>query len=188
MPVEIEAKFAVQSHGAVRERLRSIGARYVGRVHENNVIFDTKDGTLFAADQGLRVRSATPDGDNAARSTLTFKGARRPGKMKMREEIEIAVEDGQRTQALLRALGFVESVVYEKKRETWQYNQCTVELDDLPELGLFVEIEGPDEAAIGRVQRTLGLADSAMIRDSYVALVIPNQSAPDGRSDRVSPG
>ena len=45
-----------------------------------------------------------------------------------------------------------------------------VELDELPVIGRFVEVEGPDEAAITAVVRRLGLTGPP-ITDHYIALV-----------------
>jgi hypothetical protein len=56
-------------------------------------------------------------------------------------------------------------------------------LDELPLLGCFVEIEGPDDKAIAAVQTDLGLADSAHIVESYAALIQARLSEL-GRADR----
>ena len=41
----------------------------------------------------------------------------------------------------------------------------------MPDLGTFVEIEGPDEATIHRVQKTLGLETCTHVSESYACLV-----------------
>ena len=46
-----------------------------------------------------------------------------------------------------------------------------VALDELPLLGAFVEIEGPDSDTIGQVQAMLGLADVPHTADSYACLI-----------------
>jgi len=171
MPLETEGKFHVDSHDCVRGRLAEVGAVRVGAVLECNRIFDRPDASLASADCGLRVRTMTaPDGTLRA-TTLTFKGPRQPGPFKRREEIETTVGAADSVCAILRSLGFVEAVSYEKRRETWRLGDCTVELDELPHLGCYVEIEGPDEAAVHRVRESLGLSGAGSIRETYVALV-----------------
>jgi adenylate cyclase class 2 len=59
----------------------------------------------------------------------------------------------------------------EKKRRLWQLGGCSVALDQLPSLGDFVEIEGPDENTITNVQQDLGLADLSHIGKSYAQLI-----------------
>ena len=48
---------------------------------------------------------------------------------------------------------------------------CTVELDELPEIGSFVEVEGPSDEDVIDVQRRLGLADAKPIGPTYAELV-----------------
>jgi len=44
-------------------------------------------------------------------------------------------------------------------------------LDELPLLGGFVEIEGPDGGKIADVQKELGLGNLRHIQDSYASLM-----------------
>lgn len=171
MNLEIEAKFRVEDHEPVRQSLRDRGATCRGRVRETNTIFDTNDRTLLSADKGLRVRSTRLDDGSEGQATLTYKGPRRITKVKTREEIEIVVEDARKARTLLARLGFVEAITFEKLRETWALEDCTVELDEVPELGTFVEIEGPDEATVARAQASIGLPETALVRESYVSMV-----------------
>ncbi|MGB9624366.1 MAG: class IV adenylate cyclase [Phycisphaerae bacterium] len=172
MPLEIEGKFRVDSHDAVRRRLAEVGAARVGAVLECNHIFDRPDGSLALADCGLRVRTMTALDGTSRTATLTFKGPRQPGPFKTREEIETTVGEAEAACAILGSLGFVEAVSYEKRRETWRLGDCEVELDELPHLGRYVEIEGPDEAAVHRARESLGLSGAGFIRETYIALVL----------------
>jgi adenylate cyclase class 2 len=47
-----------------------------------------------------------------------------------------------------------------------------VELDELPYLGSFVEVEGPDEATVLAVREQLGLSDRPIVKSSYIALLM----------------
>ena len=172
MPMEIEAKFRVASHDGVRERLRGMNAECCGVVIETNVILDRADGSLRKAGCGLRVRSTQVADGSPGVATLTFKGPRKPGPLKSREELEVTVGDGAMGERIMAACGFVTILSYEKRRESWIVGDCRVELDEPPHLGLFVEIEGPGEAAIAKVQTALGLGGEAHVRDSYVHMLI----------------
>jgi adenylate cyclase class IV len=63
-------------------------------------------------------------------------------------------------------------LVYEKVRESWLLDDCRVELDQPPGIGLFVEIEGPSESSIQEVRAKIGLSDTAPVRESYVRLLM----------------
>jgi adenylate cyclase class 2 len=102
---------------------------------------------------------------------LTYKGAGEKAEFKQRLQIEIEVKDGDSTEKLLSALAYEKVLVFEKRRRVWRLGDCEVALDELPLLGGFVEIEGPDAGKITDVQAKLGLADLPHIEDSYAALV-----------------
>jgi adenylate cyclase class 2 len=61
---------------------------------------------------------------------------------------------------------------FEKRRETWKLGGCKVELDELPYLGSFVEVEGPADQEVMTVRDRLGLSDRPIVRSSYIALLM----------------
>jgi len=172
MAVEIEAKMKVDSFDAISRRLTEVGAAKAGEAIETNVFFDTDDRSLLAADQGLRLRTtiAMPSGEK--KHTITFKGPRQHGPLKSREEKELGVVDAKDAIALLEVLRFHRVLSFEKKRQSWKLADCMVELDELPHLGLYVEIEGPKEESVMKVRETLHLTDKPIIKASYVALLM----------------
>jgi len=170
MPVEIEAKMRVDDFGPVREALTSAGAEQAGKVLEINTFFDTADRALLAKDSGLRLRvKRHPDGRQ--QFILTFKGPLRSGNLKKRDEIEIAVDNPNTAAQMLARLGFERDVSFEKRRESWQLDECHVELDEMPYLGKFVEIEGPNEPTVMRLREKLGLGDRPLEKKGYVSLL-----------------
>jgi adenylate cyclase class 2 len=172
MPVEIEAKIKVDDHSAVREKLESSGAKFVRDHLEVNVIFDTEDRSLLAVDKGLRVRSAKDAKTGEEECTITYKGPRKQSALKSREETELKVESFIAAIQLLEQLRFIQVLSFEKKRQSWELGGCKVELDQLPHLGCFVEIEGGSEKAIQKVQETLGLARQPIVKTAYVGLMM----------------
>ena len=184
MAVEIEAKMKVSDLGVVREKLKKLGATPSVVNVETNLFFDTRDRSLLTADKGLRLRvnkSATT-GEEAF--IITFKGPRHQSALKSREEVELTVDSRQNAETLLAALGYIRVLAFEKKRESWDLGGCEVELDELPHLGFYVEIEGRSDEAIRKVQRDLALADLPIIKTSYVAIML-SYLQERGDSDRV---
>ena len=192
MAVELESKISVSSHDAVREKLRAAGAVPEGRVVETNRLFDNTERALFRAGCGLRVRTAARvdalwrrAAGGEVRSTFTFKGPQKTpegpqktsegrqqtSEFKRREEIELAIENADGMTALLAGLGYTPWLEYQKRRESWTLGGCMVELDEIPQLGRFVECEGPDDAAIHAALAAIGLAGEPTIVQSYPALI-----------------
>lgn len=171
MSLEIEAKLKVESHEAVRAAIVAAGGVRLGRWIETNRIYDRPDGFLRARGRALRVRSAVDEAGRFRGATVTVKGPPLSGPLKSREEIELraaAPEDGERLAALL---GFGETLRFTKRRESWTLGECRVELDTVPFLGAFVEVEGPSAAAVEAVRSRLGLADAPHVPTSYVGLL-----------------
>ena len=166
MALEIEAKYRVEDHAPIRDRLRASGATHLSTVIETNRIFDRADGELRRQGCGLRVRSCRAVDGGADFATWTVKGPRRPSRLKVRDEHEVGVSDAAVACDALGLLGFTPILEYEKKRETWRLHECSVELDTPALIGCYVEIEGESEADIVKVQAALGLADSALVSNS----------------------
>ena len=171
MAVEIESKMAVESFEPVRARLRELAARELGDHFEVNTFFDTEDRSLLTSDEGLRLRHDRQVDGGRERHIITYKGPRQAGALKNREEIEIDVSDAAAAALLLERLGYLRTLSFEKRRQSWVLEGCRIELDEVPRLGRFVEIEGPDEPIVMRLRERLGLADRPLIRSGYISML-----------------
>lgn len=163
---EIEAKFYISDLDKMIARLQGLQARLIQeRVLETNLRFDLPDGGLRTRGQVLRLRRDTE-------SRLTFKGSgkERSGVLE-RKEIEFVVEDFDKARQFLEALGYVEVIVYEKYRTTYEFDDVLLMLDELP-YGNFLEIEGEAVEPIRSVAARLNLNWDTAIRTSYTALFL----------------
>ena len=124
---------------------------------------------LTKTDRCLRLRRQVVA--NSESFFLTYKGAKETSNFKKRQEIEIEIRDADSARKLLSALGYEQVLVVEKERRLWRFGDCEIALDQLPLLGDFVEIEGPDEIIIADVQRNLGLSEQSHIKKSYTGLI-----------------
>jgi adenylate cyclase class 2 len=193
MAREREIKLRIADLPALRRRLARLGARMVTeRVHEHNLIFDTKDFALAKREQLLRIRTESmgrPRGTtsraesrSARRVVVTFKGpistARAKGqnaRHKVREEMELQIPDAQAQAKIFAGLGLLGWFQYEKYRTTFRlprsqaWAKCLlIELDETP-IGVFVELEGPAKA-IDRAAQLLGFRKSDYILANYLVL------------------
>lgn len=172
MPVELECKIPVPDHAPIQARLRAVGATPLGVAVETNHLLDDAAQTLYQRGCGLRVRklrilTGHPAG---ASDTMTFKGPVQKSDFKRREEVELEIADADGILRLFDALGYRPWIIFEKRRESWQLGPARIELDELPALGRFVEVEAPDDPAIRAALTTLGLDAANSITKSYPAL------------------
>jgi len=176
MPQEIEMKFKVARLTATARRLRACGGKYLATVIQDDLYLDTPSRRLLRAGCGLRLRTARLLRRGARRpnlaAMLTYKGpARRRARAKIRGECQTRVADAKAIAEVLAGCGMRPMLRLQKRRASYRLGRCRVELDELPLLGSFVEIEGPSEAAIESVRRRLQLTGPA-IRSHYVRLMM----------------
>lgn len=171
MPTELEAKMKVEDFAELRHRLDESGAKRAGSAVETNIFFDTPQRTLLPADKGLRLRRSKDDQTGNEKFTITVKGPQQKGELKNRPEAEVRVEDGDDAMAVLGALGFEPTLSFQKKRESWEVDGCKVELDEIPILGRFVEIEGPDDRTVMQAREKLNLSCRPLITTGYITML-----------------
>lgn len=158
---EIECKLAVNYPAEISAQLEELGATDHGQVHERNWVFDTPDRHYRDNNKLVRLRQDS-------RGRLTYKGPVVEGNdFRHREEVEVEVGDVETMRLILSRLGLEETWFYEKKRHTWEYRECEVVLDTLPELGDFIEVEGLGDGEISAVLTDLGLEKKNHIKGSY---------------------
>jgi len=178
MAMEIEAKYRLADPESLRAVLVSVGAEHLGTVLETNRFFDWPAGHLREGDRGLRVRIAEPTTAppecrpaGAPVITVTYKGPRQAGPLKVREEHEFTADCADAVAAVLDGVGMQTRMVFQKRRDSWSLGGCTLALDEVPGLGHFLEIEGPDGAAIAEAAETIGMADAPVETGTYTSLL-----------------
>jgi adenylate cyclase class 2 len=194
MAEETEIKLKINDVRAFHRARKRMGARPIGtgtgRVHEENVIFDTPDGGLAKHGQLLRIRTETSEVRGRAKATslkqrivVTFKqppavpdsDKARHGRYKVRDEIELEVSEAANLTKIFEGLGMSGWFRYEKYRTTFRLTaskawarELLIELDETP-IGTFVELEGPAEA-IDRAATELGFSKRDYVLKSYLVL------------------
>ncbi len=158
---ETEVKFKIENSQKLKEKLIQLGAVRKGETFEENFCFDTSDRIFYHGDKLMRLRK------DAKGITLTFKGAKEfKGKIKKREEVEVKLNDFDNMKVILERLGLSVFRIYEKKRETFIYNQTEIVLDLIPFIGNHLKIEGA-EGKILETIKLLGLREEEALTYTY---------------------
>ena len=167
MPLEREVKLRFDSADLARQRILSppVGATPLrGRRLQEDCLLDTHDNQLLQRRSALRVRSEN------GKSLLTFKGPVQPSQLKVREEHETVVADGEVLLTILAELGWRVWFRYEKYREEFSAEDVVIAIDETP-IGVFVEIEGSEEH-IHRAAAALGRTPDDYVTASYRTLYL----------------
>ena len=163
MAVEREIKLPVPDAAEARRSLESRGWRAAGETaFEDNIVYDTLDGALYASGRLLRARETA--GGGVLTVKLPIEGS---GPHKTRREHEIKTSDAAALRAILEALGYVRAWRYQKRRTTFRRGAepGVVELDETP-IGSFLELEGPAEW-IDRTASELGFSAADYVVETY---------------------
>lgn len=189
MPFEVEMKFRGVDHRALRDRLAALGAEPTHVEEHEDAYLSHPARDFRQSGEALRIRRI---GD---RNRITYKGPKRPGPAKTREEIELAFEGGPEAHdqltRLLDHLGFQIVQIVRKRRETHSLSldgrHLEVGLDRVERLGDFVEVEtiardesdlDPARAAVQLLAERLGLDLESLEPRSYLGMVLSELGSP----------
>lgn len=161
--LEIEVKFHLPDPLSMADRLMALGAVAQPKVFERNLCFDDDCNRLVQAGRLLRLRK-----DNQCRLTFKSRPRQQTSDFKIVKELEVTVSDFDTMCDMLHALGYCQVRVYEKWRQTFEWEDVLLCLDTLP-FGHFLEIEGPCEA-IRNAATQLTLVWNERIIKNYLAI------------------
>jgi adenylate cyclase class 2 len=154
---EIEVKFLNIDSVLIESKLEAIGAKKIFEKLYKRRIFDYPDLRLNKKGAWIRLR------DEGEKITLTYKerigmktfdGKTNDDSM---EEIEINVNDFEKTAEMLNKIGFIEKFYQENKRIRYQLNDIEFDIDFWPQLDPYLEIEAPSWEKIDEAIKLLEL-------------------------------
>lgn len=167
-PLEREIKLPFASVDEARTAVLRLGATPLrGRRLQEDALLDTADGLLGNRQCALRVRIENGKG------RITFKGPVQASTMKLREELETVVGDGDVLLQIFGKLGLSIWFRYEKYREEFSQGDVIIAIDETP-VGVYVEIEG-SEHGIEAAAAALGRTRADYILESYRALFLKHR-------------
>jgi adenylate cyclase class 2 len=175
--LEVEVKAHVNDFHSIKSRLNEIGASYDKSEHQEDVYYNAPHKDYAETDEALRIRKIP--GKEGSKYILTYKGAKLDDKSKTRREIEVEVDDREKTAAILENIGFRPVKTIKKDRISYLLDQFIITLDKVYQVGNFVEIEkgmGEDEdyqdiiQEIYKIYKILGI-EEGFERRSYLELL-----------------
>ena len=167
MNLEVEAKFKVKELDSFESKLEELEAEFLSIVRQTDIYLGSRK--VMRKGTGMRIRKEkTVDGEV---TMITFKGPRQRGEYKSRTEIELEVDDCDKAIALLEQLTFSPNLTIDKLRKMYELDGCLVCLDKVNRLGMFIEIEGPDDKTITSVREQIGLKDHRHLNRGYAHMM-----------------
>jgi adenylate cyclase, class 2 len=189
---EVELKFPLPHSQPVVDRLAAWGALPQPAVEQCDVYFRHPVRDFAVTDEAFRVRLA------GEKNCVTYKGPVVDSQTKTRREIEVPLADGAEANRqfteILVSLGFQPVRSVHKRRApwrlVWQSRDFEIALDDVVDLGTFVEIETQAIEADRTAARDAILALATRLelsqpeRKSYLALLLERDTAAKTHPER----
>jgi adenylate cyclase class 2 len=147
---EIEVRFLEINKAGLIQKLRALKARDFGQDLLREIIFYDPKKIWLKQKKMVRLR------EFGKTKLLTFKHTQSL-KVTGTKELEIKIDDIGKAKQILENLGLVAFRVQEKKRHTFLLDKVSVDIDEHPKVPVYVEIEGPSEAALKKTAKLLGL-------------------------------
>lgn len=146
MKTEYECRILDIDVEEIRKKLESIGAKKVKERSMRRYVYDIDPNR-----KGFWIRLR----DNGEKTTLTLKETV-SDKIDGTKELEVTVDDFEKTNMILNRLGFVANACQENRRISFVYEDVEIEIDFWPKIPPYLEIEADSAEKIEKVVKLLG--------------------------------
>lgn len=153
MNTEFEVRILEIDVKKLEERLNSLKAIYKGEFNQERYVYDVKPKK---EGKWIRLRKANDD------VTLTIKDITN-NKIDGTKELEIKVDDFEKTNLILEELGYINKSYQENKRKRYILDNTEIDIDSWPLIPTYVEIEGKSEEDVINMVEKLGYTKSDMV-------------------------
>ena len=173
--IEVEVKARVEDPKQVERTIIAMGATPIGIENQADTYYNAPFHDFGKTDEALRVRVQDD------RYFLTYKGPKMDSVSKTRKECQVEINDANSMGDVLSSLGFFPVATVIKKRKNYRIGDFFISLDDVRNLGNFIEIEISVKNArnyeekvesIFRFIEKLGMSRESTIRKSYLEMVL----------------
>jgi len=124
------------------KKLESLGAEKKGGFLQRRYVYDVKP---FSPNKWIRLRT------NGKKTTLTIKEIKDKNAIEGTNELEIEVDDFDKTNELLNELGYKARNYQENYRRIYLLKETEISIDSWPLIPTYAEIEGKTNEAVKEV-------------------------------------
>lgn len=146
MKTEYEIRILNINKEEMKKKLESLNAKFQGERLQKRYVYDFNP---ILPNKWIRLRT------NGIETTLTIKNVKNKN-IDGTEELEIAVSDLEKTNLILKELGYIPKAVQENKRCRYILNGVEIDIDSWPQIPDYIEIEGKNEEEVYKTVEILG--------------------------------
>lgn len=128
------------------KKIVSLGAKHIGDFDQKRYVYDVKP---INPDKWIRLRT------NGKNTTLTIKEVKK-NSIDGTKELEISVDDFDKTNLILEELGYKNKGIQENRRSEYILDDIHIDIDKWPLVPTYVELEGLNEESVIKMINKLG--------------------------------
>lgn len=150
MNTEYEIRILEVDVENLTQKLESLGAKKVGDWFQKRYVYDF---VPKRENQWIRLRT------NGETTTLTYKNIEKDA-IDGTKELEIEVDNFEKTNEMLEVLGYKNKGYQENKRTRYLLNGVEIDFDSWPRIPTYMEIEGSNEKEVTETLKLLELENA----------------------------
>ena len=178
---EIEIKIPIEDPERIMKSLLTRGFQKYQRVVEEDMYYNSEYHDVRKHDEALRIRKTRDLLTGKTRAQINFKGKKMDQISMSRREYETGIEDPDCMEKILGAIGFTRVAGVKKTRNYLRREEMTACLDQVENLGDFLELEvivrkeNLREKCLVQMReilQELGLSMDNTVRTSYLSMLM----------------
>mgnify|MGYP002797766172 FL=1 len=178
---EIEIKIPIEDPERIMKSLMIRGFQKYQKVIEEDMYYNSEYHDVRKHDEALRIRKSRDLLTGKTRAQINFKGKKMDQISMSRREYETGIEDPDCMEKILGAIGFTQVAGVKKTRNYLRREEMTACLDQVDNLGNFLELEvivrkeNLREKCLVQMReilQELGLSMDNTVRTSYLSMLM----------------
>lgn len=146
MHTEYEVRVLEINQKELEKKLKKLNAKFEWDLFQKRYVYD-----FIPKEDGKWIRLRT----NGKKTTLTIKNIT-SSKIDGTQELEIEVDSFEKTNLMLKELGYIPKGYQENRRIKYQLNGVEIDIDMWPNIPTYLEIEGTSEEVVYHTLEILG--------------------------------
>lgn len=161
MQTEFEIKVLDVNVDEIKDKLKKLNAEYIWVKNQKRYVYDFKPACY---EKRVRLRT---DWDT---STLCIKDIQDESKIDWTKELEIVVDNFDKTNQILEMLWYNFRAYQENIRTSYRLKGCDVEIDQRPMIPTYLEIEGQSTESVKNILILLWLENNITTSENTTAV------------------
>lgn len=175
---EVEFKAKIENYEKfieIKNKILSLGSKLISKILEEDIYFQHPLRDFSKTDEALRLRKSNK------KYFLTYKGAKISNISKTRLEIQTEIENFENTKEIFFKLGFKPVAIISKKREVYILGSTSIYMDEVKDLGYFIEVEEKIENELSikaieekliKILEKINIPKNSITTKSYLELLL----------------